>query len=309
MKPRCRRGPLPRCWVPVVVLCVTWSVAGCAPQPGRYERYRAGGSYDGCRPTYSPLRDRVMYSTPKSGHGDVYEVDLRGRQSRVLIGGPDYEGEACVSADGSRIAFVREHMRNGQIWVCGVSGSEQRRITDGASDDGWPAWSHDGRTVVFSRRLGDTSEFRLYAAQADGTGTPRPLTHEGWGAYYPCVGPDGTVYDGHQGERGPVDIRALDLGSGRPLRTLGIGVCSAVSPDGRTLIVTPDYPEKDMRTVPVGGGVFRSVYSPTGVLQSPGFMPDGKRVLFYEMLTPTGMGDVVLLDLRTGERRQVVATP
>src|ERR1700704_6728118 len=66
-------------------------------------------------------------------------------------------GDAQVSPDGSRVAFVRVTVNekkegyNTSIWMVGTSGSEApHRLTTGERDSS-PRWSPDGKYLVFSR--------------------------------------------------------------------------------------------------------------------------------------------------------------
>ena len=66
-------------------------------------------------------------------------------------------GDAQVSPDGSRVAFVRVTVNekkegyNTSIWMVGTSGNEApHRLTSGERDSA-PRWSPDGKYVVFTR--------------------------------------------------------------------------------------------------------------------------------------------------------------
>src|SRR5881394_3527862 len=66
-------------------------------------------------------------------------------------------GDAQVSPDGSRVAFVRVTVNekkegyNTSIWMVGTSGNEApHRLTSGERDS-TPRWSPDGKSVVFTR--------------------------------------------------------------------------------------------------------------------------------------------------------------
>ena len=68
-------------------------------------------------------------------------------------------GDAQVSPDGGRVAFVRVTVNekkegyNTSIWMVGTSGSEApHRLTSGERDSG-PRWSPDGKYVVFTRSM------------------------------------------------------------------------------------------------------------------------------------------------------------
>ena len=85
---------------------------------------------------------------------------------------------------GRRIAFVR----NGGIWVVRADGSARRRLI---RDAGQPAWSPDGSTIAFVRKLrDDDSSAEIFVANPDGTGQRR-LTRNSYGETAPAWSPTG----------------------------------------------------------------------------------------------------------------------
>lgn len=67
------------------------------------------------------------------------------------------------SADGTRIAFMaQEPGASGtnpdyNIFVMNADGSDVRRLTTTPGEDGWPAWSRDGASIVFASTRDDCS--------------------------------------------------------------------------------------------------------------------------------------------------------
>jgi hypothetical protein len=93
---------------------------------------------------------------------------------------------------GRRIAFVR----NGDIWMMGARGRNQRRVTTATANDFEPTFSRDGTTLAFvSNRTGQRNIFELRSHRP--YGRPRQITHDtiiGSGAEYPSFAPDGSLY-------------------------------------------------------------------------------------------------------------------
>jgi Tol biopolymer transport system component/DNA-binding winged helix-turn-helix (wHTH) protein len=67
------------------------------------------------------------------------------------------EDDPALSPDGSLVAFTwdGEKRDNTDIYVTAVDSPSLRRLTDSPAADVSPAWSPDGRTIAFIRKLGD----------------------------------------------------------------------------------------------------------------------------------------------------------
>ncbi|HEU0164709.1 MAG TPA: hypothetical protein VFQ54_06650, partial [Thermomicrobiales bacterium] len=89
-------------------------------------------------------------------------------------------GDAAISPDGSRIAYVRSHVdretakAGRQIWIVNADGTGKRQLTYIGSN-GEPTWSPDGTALAYvSRRDGDLP-FAISLMRFDG-GEPAVLT-------------------------------------------------------------------------------------------------------------------------------------
>lgn len=105
-------------------------------------------------------------------------------------------GEADISPDGSRAAFVVTQMDRetdgykSAIWVGETAGGEPRQFTAGAKRDTSPRWSPDGSMLVFvSERGEDKPQLALMPTAG---GESRLLTKLPLGAGVPAWSPDGT---------------------------------------------------------------------------------------------------------------------
>jgi Tol biopolymer transport system component len=76
---------------------------------------------------------------------------------------------ASWSPDNSRILF-RKQLKDGnsEVFVMNADGSAPENLTHDPAFDGWPAWSRDGRRIVFAREHGDGASIRIM--NRDGTG-------------------------------------------------------------------------------------------------------------------------------------------
>ncbi len=82
----------------------------------------------------------------------------------------------AISDDGTKIAYVRDR----QVWVVGVNGRGNRQVTASGSPVASPVFTHDGKTVVYTRIGRDQSP--LMRERLTG-GTPAQITAPGTGIY------------------------------------------------------------------------------------------------------------------------------
>jgi len=81
------------------------------------------------------------------------------------------------------------------LYVYDIESGELRQLTDGRFDEGQPAWSPDGNSVVFvsNREAEPDASYRsdIWIVAADGNGEPRRLTDNDQQKYAPAFSPDG----------------------------------------------------------------------------------------------------------------------
>jgi Tol biopolymer transport system component len=131
-------------------------------------------------PRWSPDGKWLSFVSNREGHDRYYLVHPDGTELRALSGPAfkDDERELAWSPDSQKVAFVeRLPDAKSRIWVASVAGGEPVPLTDGKSRDDEPAWSPDGKYLVFvAERGGDTD---LWLMRADGSGQTRLTTAKG----------------------------------------------------------------------------------------------------------------------------------
>ena len=89
-----------------------------------------------------------------SGHSNVFTINPGGSGRRQLthVGPAKAAGAPDWSAGGARIVYESNQSGDYRIWVMNADGSGQRRLTaDPGFADLEPAWSPDGKRILFSR--------------------------------------------------------------------------------------------------------------------------------------------------------------
>jgi Tol biopolymer transport system component len=193
---------------------------------------------------------------------------------------------ALASVTLGRIAFscygeTTPSASNSDIYVVRTDGTGLRRLTDGWGWDIEPAWSPDGRRIVFvSTRDGRRN---LYVMNADGSGVRR-LTDDIAGDGAPAWSPDGSRIAFESSRSGGGDIYEIDP-SGSALTRLtsspDLELHPAWSPDGsRIAFMRGRFPNMDVYVMNADGSGVRRLTSTPGVDGDPAWSPDGTELAF-----------------------------
>jgi len=230
-------------------------------------------------------------------------------QAQVVDEGPAF------SPDGSTIAFVRG-IASGvvqDLYVVPVAGGSPRRLTfDNTWIYGAPAWTRDGRDIVFSSARGGLAS--LWRVSALG-GTPKPIPGVGVIAAFPSVSPRGNqlVY---QQMDAKVDIWRLNLKDERhPQGPPGAFISEKgghsrphFSSDGKRIVFDSDrlgYAE--IWACDSDGsncGQLTSLHGETGAAR---WSPDSRYIAFE--YRPKEHSEVYLLELASGVPRLLTTLP
>jgi Tol biopolymer transport system component len=163
--------------------------------------------------------------TPAFGIGGRLLALIEGAAARPEVRAPVW------SPGGGRIAFLSRRDGGKEVYVVNADGSGQRRLTGDARFPAGPAWSPNGRQILFE---GGPSLSGVYVVNADGSGQRR-LARSG-GA--PAWSPDGRTIAFFSDSK--IYLMNADGSEHRQLtRKLwvwgGAGRALAWSPDGRKL--------------------------------------------------------------------------
>ncbi len=158
---------------------------------------------DDYNPSWSPDGEKIAFTSHRDGDYEIYVMNADGSDPRRLTFSPGMDDFPAWSPDGSQIVFTSARTGNNEILIMNADGTYQTRLTTAMktgelyySSDHTPAWSPDGRYIVFvSTRDGDgphaDASFRhLYVMRADGTEQIR-LTSRKTDDAWPSWSPDG----------------------------------------------------------------------------------------------------------------------
>jgi TolB protein len=139
-------------------------------------------------PTWSPDYARVAFVSNRAGGPQIYVMNSDGSGvRRISFVASNYCTDPAWSPRGDRVAFVCRADGGFNIFSARPDGSDPLQITSyGNNED--PAWSPDGRYLVFSSTMGRGGAGNLVMTKADGT-SPRQITQARIGDSAPTWGP------------------------------------------------------------------------------------------------------------------------
>lgn len=135
------------CLVIGVVCGATFS--GCrAEMDSGIQHYRNGGSYFGTSPSRSADGMWFVYSSPRTGNGDIYKVDVDGTTTTRLTSDEMCEYCPSYSPDGKNVVFISGTYGR-QITVMNLETLDSSRAFSGNFPVSHPEFMPNGETILF----------------------------------------------------------------------------------------------------------------------------------------------------------------
>jgi Tol biopolymer transport system component/DNA-binding winged helix-turn-helix (wHTH) protein len=229
---------------------------------------------------------------------------------------PNIDYAPAFSPDGSTVAFIRGIPAGvvEDLYLVPVAGGTPKRLTfDNAWMNAPPAWTPDGRDIVFTSMRGGSSA--LWRISASG-GTPQPVPGVGAGASLPSISPKGhqLVYQQSPGPKRNLwrlNLRDPKHSQGSPALVVsekGASTRPHFSPDGKKIAFESDrLGYSEIWTCDSEGTNCGQMTSLHGVAGAARWSPDGQYIAFE--YRPKERSEIYLLEMRTGVPRMLTTLP
>lgn len=186
-----------------------------------------------------------------------------------------------------QIAFASDRSGSVQIWTMGIGGESRRQLTQVEGGACQPAWSPDGRQLVYTTPCnGPRLTYpgaHLQILDLDTGQTSTPVLKNG--GFDPAWSPEGSTiaFTGLNGTLTEIHAYQLETAAETVLaRRQRINANPAWSPDGERIVFTGDDLGVDVLWLMRKDGGSQEIFTQAGLLKyftQPAWSPDGKTIL------------------------------
>lgn len=162
--------------------------------------------------TVSPLGDKIVFTSTRSGDLDLWIMDIDGSNQKQLTTGLGYDGGAFFSPDGKKLVFrasrpetdeeiahYKKLLKQGlveptrmEIYTMNIDGSNLTQVTRLGRANWAPFYHPDGKRILFSTNHHSTKgrAFNIFMIGEDGKGLEQ-VTFDPTFDAFPMFSPDG----------------------------------------------------------------------------------------------------------------------
>jgi TolB protein len=152
------------------------------------------GEWDDRHPSISPDGNQVAFTSNRSGHWDLYLLDLITGETTQFTDDPNYNGHPSWSSDGLWIAYEKYQDENLDIFIKPVVADIlETRVTTHPAQDYEPVWQPGSTNIAFtSTRTGSQDVFLVASNLAT---VPENYTNNyTMNQNHPAWSPDGSLF-------------------------------------------------------------------------------------------------------------------
>lgn len=256
------------------------------------------------QPAFSPDGSLIAYYSKK--RGGIWVVPVTGGTSKQLT---EFGSHPAWSPDGSLIAFqsdplndlgfnARNAMPPSVIWIVSAMGGDPQRLTQvgkPAGGHGAPAWSPDGKRIVFDTNDANSSAVWSVSAHGDDL---KPISGDLEHAADAVYAPDGTdvLVIGTGREVWKIDVSETGDPLGEPVKIFDASGSRirqlSIATTGKKIVYTALSTAGDIWATPIASNTNEATGDPVRLTHGrnirntgPAFSPDGKKIAYYSMLT------------------------
>ncbi len=250
-----------------------------------------------------------------TGDYEIWSMDVDGQNRAQLTDNDTYDADAQLSPDGSKIAWEVSpgdewDTSTRDIWVMNVDGSEPKNLTMGNGvGDAEPAWSPDGKVLVYNSRPNSPEVTQLYFIPIDGSMSGSVWVDDPASANHPQWRGNSVVYDSNR--NGNLDIWLKSDSDNDKGINVTVSVKTndshpALSPDGtRIAFAAKRDGDREIYVMNLEGTNATQLTSNTADDFWPSWSPDGTKIAFSSDLD--GTLDIWVMDANGAN--QVNLTP
>jgi dipeptidyl aminopeptidase/acylaminoacyl peptidase len=228
-------------------------------------------------------------------------------------------GGATWSPDGKQIGYISNSSGRLNLWVMQADGTGARQLLKSNDRQASPAFTRDGKEIVYEQDKGGDELYDLYAVSVEG-GEPKNLTNtDKTSESGPLFSKDGRwlAFGSKEKAESSTNVAVMEWPAGKPRLLTHEKDPKASwdvvdwSPDGRYLYAVREVgtDDADVYRVDVTSGTAENLTAHTGkvLMLASEVSPDGKTLLLTSN-EKGGYANVALLDVASKKKRWVTDT-